>query len=140
MAFNPHFVSKKLSKCKENIEVMKKFLIAIALMMAATSVAFADDNSTNNTEAYKFNINQNSLANTLDMSSDQIEICHDIIREFENDMMFASSTINVDSRKSISKNAVDKNLKYMRMFLNDKQYKKYVMLLNTTLVNRGLIF
>ena len=54
--------------------------------------------------------------------------------------MFASSTINVDSRKSISKNAVDKNLKYMRMFLNDKQYKKYVMLLNTTLVNRGLIF
>ena len=61
---------------------MKKFLIAIALMMAATSVAFADDNSTNNTEAYKFNINQNSLANTLDMSSDQIEICHDIIREF----------------------------------------------------------
>ena len=119
---------------------MKKFLIAIALMMAATSVAFADDNSTNNTEAYKFNINQNSLANTLDMSSDQIEICHDIIREFENDMMFASSTINVDSRKSISKNAVDKNLRYMRMWLNDKQYKKYVMLWNRRLVNRGLIF
>ena len=119
---------------------MKKFLIAIALMMASTLGALAEDDSANNTEAYKFNINQNSLANTLDMSSDQIEICHDIIREFENDMMFASSTINVDSRKLISKNAVDKNLKYMRMFLNDKQYKKYVMLLNTTLVNRGLIF
>lgn len=50
---------------------MKKFLIAIALMMASTLGALAEDDSANNTEAYKFNINQNSLANTLDMSSDQ---------------------------------------------------------------------
>ena len=55
-------------------------------------------------------------------------------------MLFAASNSSNESRKAVTKNAVDKNLKYMRMFLNDKQYKKYVMLLNTTLVNRGLIF
>ena len=119
---------------------MKKFLIAIALMMASTLGALAEDNSANKVEAYTLNINTRSLSRTLSLSLDQEEICSDVIKEFENDMLFAASNSSNESRKAVTKNAVDKNLKYMRMFLNDKQYKKYVMLLNTTLVNRGLIF
>ena len=119
---------------------MKKFLIAIALMMASTLGALAEDNSANKVEAYTLNINNRSLSRTLSLSLDQEEICSDVIKEFENDMLFAASNSSNESRKAVTKNAVDKNLKYMRMFLNDKQYKKYVMLLNTTLVNRGLIF
>ena len=34
--------------------------------------------------------------------------------------------------------AVIKDLKYMHSTLNDSQYRKYVMLLNATLMNRGL--
>ena len=34
--------------------------------------------------------------------------------------------------------AINKDLKYMHYLLNDKQYRTYVMLLNTTLNNRGL--
>ena len=34
--------------------------------------------------------------------------------------------------------AISKDLKYMHYLLNDKQYRTYVMLLNTTLNNRGL--
>ena len=119
---------------------MKKIVFAIALMMASTLGAFAEDNSANKVEAYTLNINTRSLSRTLSLSLDQEEICSDVIKEFENDMLFAASNSSNESRKSVTKNAVDKNLKYMRMFLNDKQYKKYVMLLNTTLVNRGIKF
>ena len=119
---------------------MKKIVFAIALMMASTLGAFAEDNSENKVESYTLNINTRSLSRTLYLSLDQEEICSDVIKQFENDMLFAASNSSNESRKAVTKNAVDKNLKYMRMFLNDKQYKKYVMLLNTTLVNRGLIF
>ena len=35
-------------------------------------------------------------------------------------------------------NAINIDLRYMRIVLNDKQYKQYLRLLNTTLLNRGL--
>ena len=119
---------------------MKKIVFAIALMMARTLGALADDNSANKVEAYTLNINNRSLSRTLSLSDDQEEICSDVIKAFENDMLFAASNSSDESRKAVTKNAVDKNLKYMRMFLNDKQYKKYVMLLNATLTNRGIKF
>ena len=119
---------------------MKKIVFAIALMMASTLGAFAEDNSVNKVEAYTLNINSRSLSRTLSLSDDQEEICSDVIKAFENDMLFAASNSSDESRKAVTKNAVDKNLKYMRMFLNDKQYKKYVMLLNATLTNRGIKF
>ena len=119
---------------------MKKIVFAIALMMASTLGAFAEDNSVNKVEAYTLNINNRSLSRTLSLSDDQEEICSDVIKAFENDMLFAASNSSDESRKAVTKNAVDKNLKYMRMFLNDKQYKKYVMLLNATLTNRGIKF
>ena len=31
-----------------------------------------------------------------------------------------------------------KDVQYMRYILEDKQYRKYLLLLNTTLTNRGL--
>ena len=119
---------------------MKKIVFAIALMMASTLGAFAEDDSANKVEAYTLNINNRSLSRTLSLSLDQEEICSDVIKAFENDMLFAASNSSDESRKAVTKNAVDKNLKYMRMFLSEKQYKKYVMLLNATLTNRGIKF
>lgn len=119
---------------------MKKIVFAIALMMASTLGAFAEDNSVNKVEAYALNINNRSLSRALSLSLDQEEICSDVIKKFENDMLFAASNSSNESRKAVTKNAVDKNLKYMKMFLSEKQYKKYVMLLNATLTNRGIKF
>ena len=34
--------------------------------------------------------------------------------------------------------AIEKNLKYMHYILNTNQYRKYLLLLNTTMNNRGL--
>ena len=36
------------------------------------------------------------------------------------------------------KKAVDRDIKWMRYVLDQKQYRTYLMLLNTTLNNRGL--
>ena len=35
--------------------------------------------------------------------------------------------------------AINKDLKYMHTILSEKQYRKYLMLLNATLKNRGLV-
>lgn len=123
---------------------MKKFVFMAALMLATSATsALANDNSVDkadNVEAYEIHVNGKSLSRALNMSQDQMEICSDVIREFENDMVFASSNPRGESRKAVTRNAIGKNMMYMRMFLDKAQYKKYVSILNATLVNRGIEF
>ena len=123
---------------------MKKFVFMVALMLATnTANILASDNSVNeteNVENYYIHVNEKSLSKSLGMSKDQMEICSDVIKEFENDMVFASSNTKGESRKAVTRNAIMKNMRYMKMFLDEAQYKKYVLILNTTLVNRGIEF
>ena len=119
---------------------MKKFFLMMVMMLTMSVYSFAEDgNATKltNTEKYELKINHRSLACALDMSKDQMEMSDEIISEFEKDMVFASSMNTEESREKIVANAVKKNIKYMSYILNDKQYRKYLMLLNLTLVNRG---
>ena len=97
-------------------------------------------NETENVENYCIHVNEKSLSKSLGMSKDQMEICSDVIKEFENDMVFASSNSKGESRKAVTRNAIMKNMRYMKMFLDEAQYKKYVSILNATLVNRGIEF
>ena len=123
---------------------MKKFVFMVALMLATnTANILAGENSVNeteNVENYYIHVNEKSLSKSLGMSKDQMEICSDVIKEFENDMVFASSNAKGESRKAVTRNAIMKNMSYMKMFLDEAQYKKYVLILNTTLVNRGIEF
>lgn len=123
---------------------MKKFVLMVALMLATnTANILAGENSVNeteNVENYYIHVNEKSLSKSLGMSKDQMEICSDVIKEFENDMVFASSNAKGESRKAVTRNAIMKNMRYMKMFLDEAQYKKYVLILNTTLVNRGIDF
>ena len=123
---------------------MKKFVFMAALMLATnTANILAGENSVNeteNVENYYIHVNEKSLSKSLGMSKDQMEICSDVIKEFENDMVFASSNAKGESRKAVTRNAIMKNMRYMKMFLDEAQYKKYVLILNTTLVNRGIDF
>lgn len=119
---------------------MKKFFLIMAMMFTMSVYSFAEDSDTiklANTEKYELKVNNRSLACALDMSKDQMEISDEIISELERDMVFASSMNTEESREKIVANAVKKNIKYMSYILNDKQYRKYLMLLNLTLVNRG---
>ena len=52
-------------------------------------------------------------------------------------MLFAYNECSDASRDSVVKTIVTKNAKEMRYILNEKQYKKYLLLMNTTLRNRG---
>ena len=119
---------------------MKKFFLIMVMMFTMSVYSFAEDSDTTklaNTEKYELKVNHRSLACALDMSKDQMEMSNEIISELEKDMVFASSMNTEESRDKIVANAVKKNIKYMSYILDDKQYRKYLMLLNLTLVNRG---
>jgi len=109
-------------------------------MLTMSVYSFAEDSNATklaNTEKYELKVNHRRLAYVLDMSKDQMEMSDEIISELERDMVFASCMSTEESSNKIVANAVKKNIRYMSYILNDKQYRKYLMLLNITLTNRG---
>lgn len=119
---------------------MKKYFIMLVMMLTMSVYSFAEESTATKmaeTERYELKINHRRLACVLDMSRDQMEMSNDIISELESGMMFAAVMNTEESRNAIVANAVEKNIKYMHYILNDNQYKKYLMLLNLTLVHRG---
>jgi hypothetical protein len=52
-------------------------------------------------------------------------------------MMFAAQ-YGKDERTKMVDKAINKDLAYMNYILSRDQYRKYVMLLNVTMLNRGL--
>jgi hypothetical protein len=71
------------------------------------------------------------------MSIDQLDDFELFFDQFKDNMNFAYNECSEASRDSVVKNIVNKNLNEMRHILNEKQYKKYLLLMNTTLRNRG---
>lgn len=119
---------------------MKKFFLMMVMMLTMSVYSFAEDSNAiklANTEKYELKVNHRRLACVLDMSKDQMEISDKIMSELERDMAFASCMSTEESSNKIVANAVKKNIRYMSYILNDKQYRKYLMLLNITLTNRG---
>ena len=115
---------------------MKK-LVVLAVALLSMTTTFAAEEATNATAAYNMNIKMGSLANALSLNLDQAEAVADVHKNFTADMMNAA-TATAEDRAAMIDKAVIKDLKYMHSILNDAQYRKYVMLLNATLVNRGL--
>ena len=116
---------------------MKKIMILAVAMFAMATTTFAADEATNATAAYNMNVKMGSLANALSLNIDQAEAVADVHKNFTADMMNAATAAK-DERTAMIDKAVIKDLKYMHCILNDSQYRKYVMLLNATLMNRGL--
>ena len=116
---------------------MKKIMIMAAAMFAMATTTFAAEENTNATAVFNMNVKMGSLANALSLNLDQAEAVADVHKNFTADMMNAA-TATAEDRAAMIDKAVIKDLKYMHSILNDAQYRKYVMLLNATLVNRGL--
>ena len=53
-------------------------------------------------------------------------------------MLFAAHYGTKEERDAQVKKAVEKDIKWMNYILTKDQYRKYLILLNTTLNNRGL--
>ena len=123
-------------KEKKGKKIMKKIMI-LAVALLSMTTAFAAEEATNATAAYNMNIKMGSLADALSLNIDQVDAVADVHKNFTADMMNAATAAKEDRAAMIDK-AVIKDLKYMHSILNNTQYRKYVMLLNTTLINRGL--
>ena len=115
---------------------MKKIVLTLVALMSMTTI-FAENEGMNTTEAYNMTVNMKMLARTLNLSQDQIESVAEVHKTFSSEMVFAAQYGKEERTKMVEK-AVNKDLAYMNYILNKDQYRKYVMLLNTTLTNRGL--
>jgi hypothetical protein len=115
---------------------MKKIVLTLVALMSMTTI-FAENEGMNTTEAYNMTVNMKNLARTLNLSKDQVESVAEVHKTFSSEMMFAAQYGKEERTKMVEK-AINKDLAYMNYILNKDQYRKYVMLLNMTLVNRGL--
>ena len=118
---------------------MKRLFLTVMAVLSMT-MTFAENeelNTVSNANAYKMSVNYSKLADALGLSLDQQEAVQDIHSEFCADMLNAGNA-NDDERKDMVEKALTKDLKHMRSVLSDNQYRTYLMLLNTTIVNRGL--
>ena len=116
-------------------------MILTMVAMLSMTMAFAEGenmNSVNNMAAYDMSCNMNKLAEALSLTADQREAADNIYQTFTAEMMFAAQNYGNDQRKEMVKKAIDKNISWMKYVLNEKQSRTYLMLLNTTINNRGL--
>lgn len=114
--------------------------MTMVMLFTVVFGCFAEDNAVEkveNVEKYELKVNCRRLACALELSNDQMEMVSDIMHALDNDMLFASTMGNADAREKVLGNAVKKNAKHMHYILNEKQYKRYIMLLNLTLTNKG---
>ena len=121
---------------------MKKVVMMLVMLFTMSVYSFADNNEAtkiNNVEKYELKINHKKLACVLDLNEDQMESMDWILSDFENNMLYLASIDDDESRNKILLNVINNNVKYMNFILNEKQYKKYLVLLNTTLNNRNIV-
>ena len=119
---------------------MKKLIILAVALLSMTTTFAADENAsaTAATAAYNMNVNMGSLADALNLNIDQVDAVSDVHKNLSAEMMNAALA-PVGEREAMVNKAINKDLKYVHSILSDKQYRKYLMLLNTTLKNRGVI-
>ena len=118
---------------------MKKMILTLVAMLSMTT-AFAEGEmamGTNNMEAYELNVNMDKLSEALNLADDQKEAVADIHHTFASELMFAAQ-YNANDRKKLVARALDNNIKWMRYVLDEKQFRTYRALLNSTVNNRGL--
>ena len=126
---------------RQNKAIPMKRLFLMVVAMLSMTMAFAENESVaniENVEAYDLNVNMNKLGKALRLNSDQMDAVKEINQMFANEMRFAAEMSRED-RVAFMDKALKKNVLYMDYVLNKEQYRKYLLLLNLTLRNRGLI-
>ena len=121
---------------------MKKYFIMLVMLFTMSVNIFAEDNNATEIERierYSVKVNANKLSKYLDLSSDQMDAVENVTDEFSNDLMFAAVQDSESSRSMITKNLIEKNVKYMSYILNKNQMRKYLTVLNATMSNRGIL-
>lgn len=118
---------------------MKRVLLLfVSLSMTAVTMMAGEKNANAESEMWSWNVNTGRLSDCLQLGSNQYDQVK-MISEYFADRLSAAAHGKNDERKSeLVRYAVNANLKLMKETLDEAQYKKYVMLLNLTLKNKGL--
>ena len=115
-------------------------MIMTLVAMACMTTAFAEDENTtavNNVEAYKMDVNMDKLSEALKLTIGQREAVENIHSVFNTEMTYAAQ-YGKNDRDVMVQRAIDTDVKRMRSVLSEEQMHTYLLLLNTTLNNRGL--
>lgn len=112
-------------------------VLTIVAMLSMTMTFAATPSTNNDAAAYSFNVNNNSLARSLNLTEEQEYSVNIIIARFEYDMKRAGKATDDDRQKKLRK-AVKRNLGQLSQVLTREQYRKYVAIINATFVNRGI--
>jgi hypothetical protein len=120
---------------------MKKYFLMLVMLFTMSVYSFAEDNNATEIERierYNVKVNTKKLADYLQLSSDQFEAVESVTDEFSNDLMFAAIQDGDATRNAVTKNLIEKNVKYMSYILNKNQMHKYLLVLNATINNRNI--
>jgi len=121
---------------------MKKVFLMLVMLFTMSVYSFAENTSAtmiNDVEKYSLKVNVKKLSAFLQLDSIQMGDVELVEEEFKNDLMFVATECNDNNRNAVMKNALNKHIKQMYYVLDDKQYYKYLKVLNATIRNRGLI-
>ena len=130
---------------------MKKIVLTMAAVMTFT-LGFAET-KTNNAEQrvdnfvmnfdkidemrFDMSFDMRRLAAKLDLTEEQMDAVEAIQNCFNNEMQ-SLATMRGFHRRHLVHQAVRKDVRQMQHVLNDKQFNTYMILLGTTLHNKGL--
>lgn len=125
---------------------MKKIVLTLVAVMSMT-MAFAgnaerkadteNSNLTAEYQNYDMSVDYTRIGLLLNLNPYQMEGLKTLHTQYVREMNEASRADKKD-RKDLVKEATDKDLEYMSMLLNKKQYAEFAELINVTLQNRGL--
>ena len=117
---------------------MRKLFMAVAILGISATVSFANAQCVNeNGNKEPFAVEFGKLSSYLDLTPSQMDEVYDINEYFKGQQKESLSRDTKRQEEQLQK-AVYGNLKLMKSALSDKQYRKYVTLLNVTNNNNRL--
>lgn len=114
---------------------MKKIFITVAMALIGTTAQAVEN--VNSVDTFDMSTNMNSLSKYLNLSNEQLQGVSNTHKTFCAEIKEIGTTN--DKRDEKMDIAIKRNIKYMKMYLGQDQYKKYLRALNATLVNKKLI-
>lgn len=119
----------------------KEIAIAIVMLIAYGMPSFAEGNKTRKAERiemYNFDVNINRLSSYLELSSDQEGVMETIMSVLKSDMLRAGMVDSEEERAALTDKAVKRNISYVRAVLSGNQVRKYLRVMNATLINKKI--
>ena len=129
-------ILKKIDEGEDRI--LSQNEIDILLTAIASDDEFKPINRTRKIKVYDFERpDKYSKEELREISNVSETIARELTKMFASDMTNAAAASG-NERAELRKKAINRDLAYMRTVLDKEQYHKYLLLLNTTMNNRGL--